>query len=100
MSSASPSETITDMPSALEECFLDRLNTLTRLKQIIPHYKAALETNSAEDYLGNVSESWSPIRAGSVPVELNFCLKRMLVATPTQAASITLCNSYLDSDAR
>lgn len=49
----------------LEDCFADRLNTLTRLKSIYPDYKLALEAQSPEEYVTHVSRTWStdPSRA-------------------------------------
>lgn len=52
----------------LDDCFADRLNTLTRLASIYPHYKAALEAKSPEDYIREVSQTWStdPARGDKV----------------------------------
>jgi flagellum-specific peptidoglycan hydrolase FlgJ len=44
---------------ALEDCFADRLATLTRLASVYPNYKAALEAQSPEDYINAVSKTWS-----------------------------------------
>jgi flagellum-specific peptidoglycan hydrolase FlgJ len=43
----------------LEDCFADRLKTLMRLSPIYPHYKAALDAQTAEEYVTEVSKSWS-----------------------------------------
>ena len=48
-------------------CFRDRMETLNRLAPFYPHYKAALEAASPEDYVEQVSQTWStdPHRAQS-----------------------------------
>jgi flagellum-specific peptidoglycan hydrolase FlgJ len=48
-------------------CFADRMETLKRLAPFYPHYKAALEATSAENYVEQVSQTWStdPHRAQS-----------------------------------
>ena len=43
----------------LEDCFADRLATLTRLKSVYPHYAAALAADNAETYVQEVSKTWS-----------------------------------------
>ena len=52
----------------LDDCFADRLATLTRLKSVYPEYKAALEAETPEDYITHVSKTWStdPNRATKV----------------------------------
>jgi flagellum-specific peptidoglycan hydrolase FlgJ len=40
-------------------CFCDRLATLERLSNALPHYKAALDAQDARSYVIQVSESWS-----------------------------------------
>lgn len=52
----------------LDDCFTDRMATLTRLAPIYPHYKAALEASDPETYITEVSKTWStdPNRAASV----------------------------------
>jgi flagellum-specific peptidoglycan hydrolase FlgJ len=52
----------------LEDCFADRLATLTRLASVYPHYKAAIEATDPETYIKEVSQTWStdPNRAASV----------------------------------
>jgi flagellum-specific peptidoglycan hydrolase FlgJ len=52
----------------LDDCFADRLNTLTRLSSVYPNYKAALEATTPEDYVTAVSKTWStdPNRATKV----------------------------------
>jgi flagellum-specific peptidoglycan hydrolase FlgJ len=49
-------------------CFCDRLATLERLSNVLPHYKAALEAKDARTYIEEVSKSWStdPDRATKV----------------------------------
>ena len=48
-------------------CFADRMETLKRLAPFYPHYKAALEATSPENYVDEVSKTWStdPHRAQS-----------------------------------
>jgi flagellum-specific peptidoglycan hydrolase FlgJ len=43
----------------LEDCLADRQATLTRLASVYPHYKAALEATTPEDYVREVSRTWS-----------------------------------------
>jgi len=40
-------------------CFADRLATLRRLAPVYPHYAAALAARTAEDYVTEVSRTWS-----------------------------------------
>jgi flagellum-specific peptidoglycan hydrolase FlgJ len=40
-------------------CFADRLATLQRLSNALPHYKAALEAQDPRSYAIQVSDSWS-----------------------------------------
>jgi flagellum-specific peptidoglycan hydrolase FlgJ len=40
-------------------CFADRLATLERLANVLPHYKAALDATSAAEYIAEVSKTWS-----------------------------------------
>lgn len=49
-------------------CFTDRLATLQRLSNALPHYKAALDAKDAQTYIAEVSRSWStdPARAAKV----------------------------------
>jgi flagellum-specific peptidoglycan hydrolase FlgJ len=49
-------------------CFADRLATLERLSNVLPHYKAALEAPDAQTYIAEVSKTWStdPRRAEKV----------------------------------
>jgi flagellum-specific peptidoglycan hydrolase FlgJ len=51
-----------------ESCFRDRMETLRRLAPHYPHYAAALAANTPEQYVTEVSRSWStdPGRAGKV----------------------------------
>jgi len=51
-----------------QECFADRMATLTRLAKIYPHYKAALNAANGEEYVRQVSMTWStdPERAKKV----------------------------------
>jgi flagellum-specific peptidoglycan hydrolase FlgJ len=48
-------------------CFADRMATLERLKNAYPHYAAALSAGTAEEYVTQVSKSWStaPDRAAN-----------------------------------
>jgi flagellum-specific peptidoglycan hydrolase FlgJ len=52
----------------LDDCFADRLATLTRLASVYPHYKAALTATDPESYVREVSQTWStdPNRAAAV----------------------------------
>jgi flagellum-specific peptidoglycan hydrolase FlgJ len=52
----------------LYQCFADRMETLTRLKDVYPEYGAALRAKSSEDYIILVSKRWStdPNRAQKV----------------------------------
>ncbi|MGC1784381.1 MAG: glucosaminidase domain-containing protein [Acidobacteriaceae bacterium] len=49
-------------------CFAARMDLLRRLAPAYPHYQAALESTSGEQYVIAVSQSWStdPDRAGKV----------------------------------
>lgn len=49
-------------------CFAGRMQTLQRLSASFPHYLAALQASSGEQYVIEVSKSWStdPNRAGKV----------------------------------
>jgi flagellum-specific peptidoglycan hydrolase FlgJ len=51
-----------------QSCFKDRMDTLTRLAPIYPHYKNALTAGSATTYVTEVSKTWStdPERAEKV----------------------------------
>lgn len=51
----------------LQDCFADRMQTLTRLQDEYPHYKAALTAPDPETYVTEVSKSWStdPNRAAT-----------------------------------
>lgn len=40
-------------------CFADRMATLQRLASVMPHYKAALDTNDRMVYINEVSQTWS-----------------------------------------
>jgi flagellum-specific peptidoglycan hydrolase FlgJ len=53
---------------SIEECFEDRMNTLTRLKSMYPHYQNALRSDNVETYIEEVSQTWStdPERAQKV----------------------------------
>jgi flagellum-specific peptidoglycan hydrolase FlgJ len=46
-------------------CFADRMNTLETLAPIYPHYAAALKAGTPEEFLMQVSQTWStgPARA-------------------------------------
>lgn len=52
----------------LADCFRDRMATLLRLALVYPHYAAALDAKTPEDYIREVSASWStdPARAEKV----------------------------------
>ena len=43
----------------LASCFADRMDTLRRLAPAYPHYAAALKATTPEQYLTEVSASWS-----------------------------------------
>jgi len=43
----------------LATCFADRMATLKRLAPHYPHYAAALAAKTAEEYINQVSQSWS-----------------------------------------
>lgn len=49
-------------------CFAARMETLQRLSNTFPHYLAALQASSGEQYVVEVSKSWStdPNRSGKV----------------------------------
>jgi flagellum-specific peptidoglycan hydrolase FlgJ len=48
--------------------FKDRIDTLRRLAPLYPHYKAALEAKTGEEFVTEVSQTWStdPARAKKV----------------------------------
>ena len=50
------------------ECFADRMATLVRLRTEYPHYQAALLAKTPQDYVSEVSKTWStdPKRADKV----------------------------------
>lgn len=52
----------------LDECFADRLSTLTRLANVYPSYQAALAAQTPEEFVTEVSKTWStdPERATKV----------------------------------
>lgn len=52
----------------IEQCFSDRMETLRRLQDIYPNYRAAILAKSPEDYTFAVSKTWStdPNRAHKV----------------------------------
>lgn len=43
----------------LAECFQDRMATLIRLAPQYPHYAAALDASTPEEFLTQVSQTWS-----------------------------------------
>lgn len=43
----------------LADCFADRMNTLRTLAPAYPHYAAALAATNPEDFLTQVSRTWS-----------------------------------------
>ena len=51
-----------------QECFEDRMATLSRLAPVFSHYKAALNAPNGEEYIRQVSQTWStdPKRADKV----------------------------------
>lgn len=53
---------------SVAECFADRMATVERLAKWYPHYAAALVATSAQDYVRQVSQTWStdPDRAQKV----------------------------------
>jgi flagellum-specific peptidoglycan hydrolase FlgJ len=66
------------------ECFMDRMNTLDRLKKNYPHYMAALVAMNPIAYIYEVSKSWStdPDRAMKVQSIYNLYLA-VLAKIPT-----------------
>lgn len=44
---------------SVEACFADRMDTLKRLSGAYPHYAAALAATNPQEYLRQVSQSWS-----------------------------------------
>lgn len=50
------------------KCFIDRMYTLQHLAPQYPHYAAALSAKTGEDFVEQVSQSWStdPLRAKKV----------------------------------
>jgi len=42
-----------------QQCFLDRMATLQRLASVYPHYAAALAASNGEEYVRQVSQTWS-----------------------------------------
>lgn len=53
---------------SLAACFADRMACLQRLSKVYPHYAAALAASSAEQFVTEVSQTWStdPQRANKV----------------------------------
>ena len=55
--------TVVDAPfiryPALADCFADRMDTLTRLRDAYPHYARALAAATPEEFVTEVSRSWS-----------------------------------------
>lgn len=51
-----------------QHCFTARMELLRRLSKAYPHYAAALAAKTGEEYVAEVSKSWStdPDRAGKV----------------------------------
>ena len=43
----------------LADCFADRMATLMRLRDVYPHYRAALTASGPEIYISEVSKTWS-----------------------------------------
>lgn len=41
------------------KCFIDRMSALQHLAPAYPHYKAALEAKSGEEFVEEVSKTWS-----------------------------------------
>lgn len=60
-----------------DACFRDRVGTLYRLANLLPHYAAALKAPDAKSYVTEVSRSWStdPERAKKVISIYNEYLK-------------------------
>lgn len=52
----------------LADCFTSRMNTLRRLAPVYPNYAAALAATTGEDFVTEVSKTWStgPTRAQQV----------------------------------
>jgi len=43
----------------IADCFVFRMTTLTRLQMEYPHYRAALHASTGEEFITEVSKSWS-----------------------------------------
>ncbi len=73
--------------ATVSECFADRMDTLKRLRTIYPHYMAALLAQSSEDYVREVSRTWStdPARA-----EKCIAIFNEAFAAPALAANETV----------
>jgi flagellum-specific peptidoglycan hydrolase FlgJ len=54
--------------AALGDCFTDRMATLVRLSSSYPHYANAISATTPEEYIAEVSQTWStdPQRAAKV----------------------------------
>jgi len=69
-------------------CFADRLATLQRLSNALPHYKAALDARDAETYVRQVSQSWSTDPAWRTSDGKEFLVKLEALAHDPQAVPI------------
>ena len=68
-------------------CFADRLATLERLSNALPHYKAALAAMDARTYVRQVSESWSTDPAWVAKDGKEFLSKAEALAYDPQASA-------------
>ena len=57
----------------IQACFADRMATLKRLAPVYPHYAAALAATSPQEYLNEVSKSWS-----TDTLRANTCIKILM----------------------
>lgn len=66
-------------------CFKDRMATLIRLRTAYPHYNNALQASTAEQYVTEVSQTWStdPSRAEECIAIFNEAF-----GTPSNAAQV------------
>ena len=74
-------------------CFKERMALLQSLSEVWPHYKTALSATTGEQFITEVSKTWStdPARAGKVLSVYDF--HRAAFAKPSQPSSATLVSS-------
>ena len=56
----------------LDDCFADRLDTLMRLAHVYPAYQAALQAQTPEEFVTEVSKTWSTDRERATKVILIY----------------------------